>query len=100
MTISHTRKAVVSVINIRTGDWRYVHSVDGLLTTGVFIFYHPSSQLKAEEERYKTEVLKLESRKLDMSLAMEKRQTSPPAGMFAASRISRLFLLFFLMVKG
>ncbi|KAG0058429.1 hypothetical protein BGZ90_004952 [Linnemannia elongata] len=42
-------------------------------------------ELKAEEERYKTEVLKLESRKLDISLAMEKRQTSPPAGRSYAS---------------
>lgn len=96
-TISHTRIAVV-VINIRKGDKRYVHSVNSLLTTRVFFFFfffHPLTQLKAEEERYKTEVLKLESRKLDISLAMEKRQTSPPAGTFAASCNSRLFLLFF-----
>lgn len=73
-----------------------MNSVNGLLTTQVFIFYYPSSQLKAEEERYKTEVLKLESRKLDISLAIEKRQTSPPAGTFAASHSSRLFSLFFL----
>ncbi|KAF8941164.1 hypothetical protein BGZ47_007479 [Haplosporangium gracile] len=42
-------------------------------------------ELKAEEERYKTEVLKLQSRKLDISLAMEKRQKSPPAGRSYAS---------------
>ncbi|KAF9907887.1 hypothetical protein EC991_010400 [Linnemannia zychae] len=37
-------------------------------------------ELKTEEERYKTEVLKLQSRQLDISLAMEKRRKSPPAG--------------------
>ncbi|KAF9934780.1 hypothetical protein FBU30_000074 [Linnemannia zychae] len=34
---------------------------------------------KTEEERYKTEVLKLQSRQLDISLAMEKRRSSPSA---------------------
>ncbi|KAF9540115.1 hypothetical protein EC957_004629 [Mortierella hygrophila] len=42
-------------------------------------------ELKAEEERYKTEALKLESRKLDISLAIEKRQTTPPAARSYAS---------------
>ncbi|KAG0306761.1 hypothetical protein BGZ97_000625, partial [Linnemannia gamsii] len=40
---------------------------------------------KTEEERYKTEVLKLQSRQLDLTLAMEKRRKSPPAGQSYAS---------------
>ncbi|KAF9101699.1 hypothetical protein BGX29_005338 [Mortierella sp. GBA35] len=35
---------------------------------------------KAEEERYKTEKVKLQSRQLDLNLALEKRRRSPPIG--------------------